>query len=219
MALGLVDKSECWTLLRALYGLRRSPRLWGVHRDENLKQVTIKYQGKTHHLKQNGVDSCLWQIKLEEEGHPPRICGLICTYVDDFLLVGEAFLLDLVAAEILKIWKASPPKKLVREQTLEFCGLQLEYSETEENALLIHQRGYIAKFLQRHGLETCNGAACINLDHPSEEDSAPTPEDLRTLQEYAGEVNWLSNRTCSFINYAVSVPSSALSRLSLFSFR
>ena len=143
----------------------------------------------------------------------------MCTYLDDFLMAGEAFLLDLVAAEILKIWKASPPKKLIRGQTLEFCGLQLEYSETEENALLIHQRDYIAMLLQRHGLENSGGAACINLEHPSEEDSAPTPEDLRTLQGYAGELNCRSTRTCSFISYAVSVVSSALSRHSLFSFQ
>ena len=36
---GLAKPDECWTLHRAVYGLRVSPRAWGLERDAKFKKV------------------------------------------------------------------------------------------------------------------------------------------------------------------------------------
>ena len=40
--LEICDKDEFWLLNRALYGLRESPRYWGLERDEQLQNMTFR---------------------------------------------------------------------------------------------------------------------------------------------------------------------------------
>ena len=38
--LGYTDPNECWMALKAMYGLRQSPKTWGDYRDSTLSTVS-----------------------------------------------------------------------------------------------------------------------------------------------------------------------------------
>ena len=87
--------------LKAVYGFRRSPRLWGTHRDHKMRQleVKVKRRGEVIHvmLSQLGSEPNLWkvvQVVGEEEDENAtltngRILGLVMTYVDDIFVSGQ----------------------------------------------------------------------------------------------------------------------------------
>ena len=56
---GLVPAGVYWTLDRAVYGLRESPRLWSEERDKQLSEITWEVRGKTYYLKRCASDSQL----------------------------------------------------------------------------------------------------------------------------------------------------------------
>ncbi|CAE7861021.1 unnamed protein product [Symbiodinium necroappetens] len=97
VSLGLVEESEKWLVLKALYGLAEAPRRWSSHRDMLLRQHTWEDCGRRFSLKQCVADSNLWKIvseplsggvdvKTESE---PVLHGLLGIYVDDMLITAE----------------------------------------------------------------------------------------------------------------------------------
>ena len=96
--LGFVREGELWVLRKAVYGLRIAPRAWGTERDDKLKKVTWKAEGKTFTLLQCAADSQVWRI-VEQRGSPcaaraaqesmeqQPTHGLLICYVDDLLLL------------------------------------------------------------------------------------------------------------------------------------
>ena len=59
---GLAKPGELWTLHRAVYGLKVSPRAWGTCRDESLREMTWKVDGREYILKQCESDTQVWRI-------------------------------------------------------------------------------------------------------------------------------------------------------------
>ena len=72
-----LEKDTVYLPLKAVYGIRRSPRLWGNHRDGKMRDFKIKVGGanpKTIKLIQLESEPNLWKIveekkKEEEEGY------------------------------------------------------------------------------------------------------------------------------------------------------
>ena len=84
---GIVAPDVVWKLNRAVYGLRQSPKWWADERDSNLRKLTWKVDGEEYYLEQNEADTQVWSLKQRK--HPHRLLGLLCVYVDDFLLLAE----------------------------------------------------------------------------------------------------------------------------------
>lgn len=91
----LTEKGSYFVPQRAVYGLRRSPRLWGRCRDEGLRQLEIEaqVQGGRRSLRLFQLDSepNLWRISQDDEEHyvTSVVQGLVMTYVDDMVVVGS----------------------------------------------------------------------------------------------------------------------------------
>ena len=74
-----------WLVKKALDGLRQSPRCWGQHRDQYLKQfraVDPTFSELT--LVQAQCDTCVLVIKADH-----LLVGWLLTYVDDILAVAK----------------------------------------------------------------------------------------------------------------------------------
>ena len=88
---GFMEKDTYYLPQKAVYGLRRSPRLWGEHRDEAMRKFEIKVQeeGKDKKMKLKALDSepNLWKVVFEED-ESEEMKGLVMTYVDDLFIVG-----------------------------------------------------------------------------------------------------------------------------------
>ena len=91
-----------------------------------------------------------------------------------------------------------------------FSFLGLEFERTDDGTLHIHQRTFIKKVLVEHGLDSMSkGIAAITMTQPTEEDTPPDDKQLKTLQAFAGEFNWLATRTRPDLAYTTSVIASA----------
>ena len=91
----LVEEGALWRPTKALYGFRKSPRLWGNHRDATMRKMVIKTGGKTYKMSQLISEQNLWKVfesedgDEEEEDQQKEIAGLLMVYVDDICAVGR----------------------------------------------------------------------------------------------------------------------------------
>ena len=60
--LGLVEESEKWLVVKALYGLAEAPRRWSAHRDMLLRGLSWLDHGRKYALEQCTADNNLWRI-------------------------------------------------------------------------------------------------------------------------------------------------------------
>ena len=133
---GIATADEYWTLHKAVYGLRISPRAWGTYRDDTLRAITWKaYDSQSHkqvtyQLTQGLTDSQVWRIMRKEdwsrrafEDPLPEVLGLIVVYVDDMLLMSPpGNMRDTLVQTLRETWTMKPPTELSLENTITFLG-------------------------------------------------------------------------------------------------
>ena len=188
--MGIVKGSELWTLRKAVYGLRVSPRAWGIERDLRLRELSIKAGDQQYHLKQSRMDSQVWMIAEKNQGKDKfKVLGLIICYVDDMLCLMEDGKVKQALFEALQsLWTMSTEVKLEKGQKILYLGLELEH--TKDGTLEIHQESFVKMILLKHGLdETSKSLSTVSINHPTEKDLPPDPATLRKIQEMAGEFN------------------------------
>ncbi|CAE7621651.1 unnamed protein product [Symbiodinium sp. CCMP2592] len=98
---------QLWRVDRALYGFRRSPRLWSKFRDRRLRGAKVAYGQGFLVLRQSRADTNVWSIVYEVDGAEPEIKGYLNIYVDDVLYVGIAEVIEVVQSWLTSEWKAS----------------------------------------------------------------------------------------------------------------
>ena len=74
--LGYVKEGTWWMALRAMYGLRQSPKVWGDHRDRLLSSMEWRLQEKTMWLEQAAAEPNMWKVVSEREDIVPLQRGL-----------------------------------------------------------------------------------------------------------------------------------------------
>ena len=113
---GLVAPGTIWRALKAIYGLRISPKAWGVERDRQLRKMSIDVDGKTYIFHQSHIDPSVWTVvrgRISPEGlgvptHDARSpddpdsepLGYIVVYVDDALLTDSDQRINAIADDI-----------------------------------------------------------------------------------------------------------------------
>ena len=95
---GLVKEGTTWTLIKAVYGCRESPRLWSEERDRQFLSLTCTVGDKTYYLKRCSGDSQLWILTCVDSSEKQVAHGVLVVYVDDFLLQAEV---GLIGTELL----------------------------------------------------------------------------------------------------------------------
>ena len=211
---GIVDAGTYWTLEKAVCGLRESPALWSRERDDKLDKMrwTVGNGGskRTFGLLRCSSDSQVWKLM---EDYPTRdnILGVLVVYVDDFLLqttegeVRDSFLHDLAA-----ILTTSKEETLVRGKALTFLGIDIELQANGD--LYIHQQKFMENILEKGGMTKGVGNTTVQVDKLPTELDPPDPGQLKVLQGFSGEFNWLATRTRPDISYYVSVLASACTK-------
>ena len=143
--LGLSVKLELWGLVRALYGLREAPMLWGNFRDDTLRDLLpprgLRWeQGKTI--------TSWWSIR-DEQG---AVQALIVVYVDDFMLCGPKHLVVQLGKAIQAVWETSELSFLGPDNSIRFLGMELQRETEDAEDILLFQQGYIWELLRSHGV-------------------------------------------------------------------
>ncbi|OLQ12494.1 putative transposon protein [Symbiodinium microadriaticum] len=185
--LGLSVKLELWGLVRALYGLREAPMLWGNFRDDTLRDLLpprgLRWeQGKTI--------TSWWSIR-DEQG---AVQALIVVYVDDFMLCGPKHLVVQLGKAIQAVWETSELSFLGPDNSIRFLGMELQRETEDAEDILLFQQGYIWELLRSHGVAKTQldkvpitKELSINPEKGSEE-----PESvIRRAQQVTGEAVWM----------------------------
>ena len=212
---GLAKPGELWTLCRAVYGLKISPKAWGLCRDKEFRNMHWKVGGDVFVLLQCTSDTQVWRMVNKKD--PSSLLGLVVVYVDVFLILSPAGLMrqGLIIA-LRAIWNLKHECILGAGSDLTFLGLEFTY---KPDGVQIGQRKFTEILLEKHGfsVEKTKPISSITMDAPGEIE-IPSPAELRQLQGFAGEFNWLATRSRADISYFVSLLSSALTKFSSWSF-
>ncbi|CAO1612674.1 unnamed protein product [Jaminaea pallidilutea] len=173
---------KVYRIVKGLYGLKQSGRVWNQHLDQTLRQLGFMPLSSAPcvYLKGSGNDVVI-----------------MVTYVDDIAMTSPN-------EEQLVAVKRSLLDKFQMEDKGEitsFCGIQVNY-DRHQRTLRLSQLPYIeamlAKFLPS------GGTSKTPLDGiPAEDDPAPH---IRTqYQQIVGKIMWLANHTCPDLAFAASV--------------
>ena len=202
--LGLAIPTELWGLVRALYGLRQSPALWGDFRDYTLRTSTPPAGMR---LQQGGAATSWWRV-VDECDH---MIAIILIYVDDFLLCGPSDVVTRIAEWIRGIWETSTPTFLAPGTSIRFLGMELHVDEQFPGEVGIGQQGYIQELLRLHGLpSTAMDKIPISKELVSEREvqEGNKPEEIHMAQQLTGEILWLAQRSRPDISFASSIMAS-----------
>ncbi|CAE7432980.1 GIP [Symbiodinium microadriaticum] len=200
-----------WRVDRALYGFRRSPRLWGKFRDRRLRAAKIAYGTGFIYLRQHKADENIWSAVVVGQDGKEEIQAYINVYVDDILYVGQEGIIRAIHSWLTEEWKASPLTWASETCSLRFLGLEI----TRENsgAIRLHQRGYIEELLRHHGLAESKGFSIpcpqewLLGENDASEEQYDEPQ-LRRAQALTGELLWLSGKSRPDLLHTVATMSS-----------
>ena len=85
--------------------------------------------------------------------------------------------------------------------------------ESKTGDLLVHQQTFVKQMLTKHGIDTTTKPiAAMQIATPETADGPPTPTQLKELQGFAEELNWLATRTRTDLSYLISVIASAATK-------
>ena len=213
-----MTKEALFLPLRAVYGFRRSPRLWGDHRDSVMKTIKIQVisSGQTVELVLEPLESepNLWKV-VKAEGEKQReleeefqLYGMVMTYVDDIFISGCQPVVEALLKEFQSIWATSKPE-WVSSSPVRFLGMEVTKEvdpETQREVWLITEESYIKDLVSRQEEEVKEKKIPISRDQAAMEvdEEPPNIERVRKCQKAVGEVLWLVTRTRPDIMFSVA---------------
>ena len=124
---GVLEKDTMYEPLKAVYGFRRSPRLWGLCRDDTLLRMTIEVEinSKVKNLVLTAdSEPNLWIKDSKDDSNGSGSYGLLMTYVDDTFVVGSAPVVKAVLQTIQSTWTTSTPE-MVSSEPIKFLGMEV----------------------------------------------------------------------------------------------
>ena len=217
IALGLVGSDEWWEALKAVYGYRKSPRLWSDHRDRTVRKMRIVTDQGVIVLQQMISEPNMWKVMLyetEELEGEGQLIGLVLIYVDDLLILSDLTTVDLILEKIKSVWELSQPEEINSEVGTRFLGSELWRWKTGH--WMTTQKGYTVDLLRRNlgpDEEKWKVKKLPLLREPDlPSDSPGDRELLREAQRIMGELVWLSTKTRPDLMLTVSKLSALISR-------
>ena len=212
---GLIGPDDRWIIERAVYGLETSPADWQQHRDQVLRAVRWWSNGR-HFWFQQTPESNLWNIFSApgcEDSFTPVMdlgvrCGILLSYVDDFIILAETEVVKETLAKLTGIWRTSKPEWVGSDQWSKFCGLQLRW---RGSTLQLAQPDYAREVLKRYPEVRPRLYPLPKLNEDTIEEII-NPADVKKCQAVVGELLWLSTKTRPDLSYAVSYMGSRVSK-------
>ena len=210
--LNLVEESERWLVIKALYGLQQAPRCWSSHRDLALRSLQWSDGGRDFRLSQTVAEPNLWRVissssEADQEGE--RLHGLLGVYVDDLLLTMEESVQQRLISEIQRLWATSDPESAEVGKPIRFCGFNLH--KLPSGGYLLNQQDYIRDLLNRFpDVQGTAEVPCLRDETPEPE--APNPKQLKEAQMLAGALQWVTTRTRPDIAFSVNKTAQLMAR-------
>ena len=209
---GYMAPDDFFVPQRAVYGLRRSPRLWGTCRDETMESFQIEAEDsrgrkRKFHLRALQSEPNLWRV-LEIFDESQVLWGLVMTYLDDIFICSSHSILEAIKEKCQETWKTSTPE-YVSEHPIRFLGMEVSKRKAEDGEKeewYVTQRSYIKDLIEKNEEKVKERKIPVTRDqaHIEAPASTPTLEEVPGAQKCVGEVLWLLTRSRPDLMYGVS---------------
>ncbi|CAE7677132.1 unnamed protein product [Symbiodinium sp. CCMP2456] len=207
-ALGVSVKLELWGLLRALYGLREAPLLWGNFRDDTLRTLKTP-RGLV--WKQGKAITSWWSI-LDGNGH---VTALVVVYVDDFMICGPREIVEELGSAVQQVWETSELAFLGPDNSIRFLGMELQRESENAREILVLQQGYLQELMRTHDMKSTHLdkiPITKELSIVPEVPEPTNPDLIRAAQQITGEVLWVAQRTRPDLSFATCIMATLCTR-------
>eukprot|EP00435_Cladocopium_sp_Y103_P017749 s2691_g4.t1 len=169
-----------WKLLKAIYGLRSSPKAWQNHLAEVLQQLG---------LQRSTAEPNIFMT-------PTRDCYIL-VYVDDLLFLGEQQVVDKIFAAIQQHLLLRPTGALEPGKTVSFLGRNITNNGDSYDISL--SQDYVVNILEKNNMLNCNPAPAPGtsaLKTPTADHEQPLSADehaayRRTVGDL--DANWIES--------------------------
>ncbi|CAE7279098.1 GIP [Symbiodinium microadriaticum] len=200
---------QLWRVDRALYGFRRSPRLWSKFRDRRLRAARVPHGEGFLILRQCKADENVWAIVYQEPDKQEEVKGYMNIYVDDVLYVGIPEVILVLQQWLTSEWKASDLTWASESEIIRFLGLEVGLYQ---GGVKIGQQAYVDELIRHHKLQDTRGygTPCPQewlLGECEDVEVEYTAEQLRKAQVLTGELLWLSGRSRPDLMHSVATMS------------
>ena len=142
MPKGMTTENGVLKILKAVYGLKQSPRNWNQELHKLL--TSLKFQ-------QSQVDHCLYSLKVPRvvKGKTTGTSVVYLTvYVDDVALFGDSELIKWVVSKVAQTYAITDQGEL-----RDILGVEIH---RKGSSILINQERFIQKILKTFSMDTCN---------------------------------------------------------------
>ena len=142
MPKGMTTENGVIKILKAVYGLKQSPRNW----NQELHKLLISLN-----FVQSQVDHCLYSLRVPKVNNG-KTTGFsvvhLTVYVDDVALFGDRELIKWTIAKVAKVYALTDQGEL-----RDILGVQIHRTGT---SILINQERFIEKILKNFSMDSCN---------------------------------------------------------------
>ena len=214
---GLARPEEFWEAEKAVYGYRKSPKLWGDYRDKVLHKLKISVKEGYITLQQMISEPNMWRLCYHSEGEEEgegNLVGLLLVYVDDLLVLSDEEVADATLSEIQRHWDLSTPETINKEVGTRFLGSELWILENGD--WMATQKSYTVDLLQRNlgkNMEEWKTKRLPLIKEPEGPPDGPIEKDqVREAQRIVGELVWLSTKSRPDLMFVVAKLASLISR-------
>ena len=144
------NSKQLWRVDRALYGFRRSPRLWSTFRDARLRDAKYQLEGRSASLKQLKADENVWAVTTNEVFGKETVEVYVNIYADDIVYAGSREAILATHDWLCQAWKSIPLSWASDEEGIRFMGLEIYQNG---RGYRVAQQGYIKELLRYHGTQ------------------------------------------------------------------
>ena len=179
-----VEEGSLIEIVKGVFGLSNSPRLWWDKLAAELLALEITVGGKALRLHHHDFDPCL--LLLREVDDPTKLHGAMITHVDDLLVAAPAEEMMQLQQGLSKIF---PIAEWEADQ-FDYTGTTIKQTE---DAIELHQKSYV-----NSRLETVTFPSQYDPEAPA--DAVTKQDNMSTI----GALSWLSSQTRPDLQAGVS---------------
>ena len=203
--LGYARSDETWMAIKAMYGLRQSPKAWGDYRDAVISRMEWLDEGVVMVFQALVTDPNVWKIVAITEEVTEDVRGIMLVYVDDLMILGRRVTVESCLRRIAEEWELSTPEWLNSRNAVRFLGMGIL---RDERGIFLGQEDYIRDLMQKNGEENghCSGVPITKeqVGRLEEEEGEKDAECVRMAQKATGELMWVGTRTRPDLMYTLS---------------